>query len=50
MWKSRLASEVLADLGHQDLDLHRLHLVGEDVAEHLGVGVGQAWASTSSRL
>ena len=31
-----------ADLGHEDLDLHRLHLVGEDLAEDLGVLVGQA--------
>ena len=30
------------DLGDEDLDLHRLHLVGEDVAEHLGVAVGEA--------
>ena len=32
---------VLAQLGHQDLDLERLHLVGEDVAEVLRVEVGQ---------
>ncbi len=31
-----------ADLGHQDLHLHRLHLVREDLPEHLGVGVGEA--------
>ncbi len=31
-----------ADLGDEDLDLHRLHLVGEDLAEDLGVLVGQA--------
>ena len=30
-----------AELGHQDLDLERLHLVGEDVAEILGIEVGQ---------
>jgi hypothetical protein len=30
------------DLGDEDLDLHRLHLVGEDLAEDLGVLVGQA--------
>ncbi len=29
------------NLGDEDLDLHRLHLVGEDVAEDLGVLVGQ---------
>ena len=33
---------VLADLGHEDLHLHRLHLVGEDLSEDLGVRVGQA--------
>ena len=33
---------VLTDLGDEDLDLHRLHLVGEDLSEDLGVGVGQA--------
>jgi hypothetical protein len=33
---------LVADLGHEDLDLHRLHLVGEDLAEDLGVLVGQA--------
>ena len=31
----------LAQLGHQDLDLQRFHLVGEDVAEILRVEVGQ---------
>ena len=31
-----------ADLGHQDLDLHRLHLVGEHLTEDLRVLVGQA--------
>jgi hypothetical protein len=30
------------DLGDEDLHLHRLHLVGEDLAEDLGVLVGQA--------
>ena len=30
-----------AQLGHQDLDLEGLHLVGEDVAQELGVEVGQ---------
>ena len=30
-----------AQLGHQDLDLERLHLVGEHLAEVLGVEVGQ---------
>ncbi len=29
------------DLGHEDLDLHRLQLVGEDVAEDLGVLIGE---------
>ena len=33
---------VEANLGHQDLHLHRLELVGEDLPEALGVGVGQA--------
>ena len=32
----------VADLGDEDLDLHRLHLVGEDLAEDLGVLVGEA--------
>ena len=32
---------LVADLDHEDLDLERLHLVGEDVAEHLGVLVGE---------
>ena len=33
-----------ADLGHEDLDLVRLHLVGEHLAEGLRVGVGElAW-------
>ena len=31
----------LTQLGHQDLDLERLHLVGEDIAEILRVEVGQ---------
>ena len=32
----------LTDLGHHDLDLVRLLRLGEDRAERLGVGVGQA--------
>ncbi len=37
-----VAGGVEADLGDEDLDLHRLHLVGEDRAEHLRVAVGEA--------
>ena len=33
---------VVSHLGHQNLDLHRLHLVSEYLAEHLRVAVGQA--------
>src|SRR3546814_10240186 len=36
-----VAAALVADLGHEDLHLHGLHLVGEGVVEHLGVGVGQ---------
>jgi hypothetical protein len=32
----------LADLGDEDLHLQRLHLVGEDLPEDLGVLVGEA--------
>ena len=42
MWNTWSWLGVEADLGDEDLHLHRLHLVGEDLAEHLGVGVGQA--------
>ena len=31
-----------ADLGDEDLDLHRLHLVGEDLAQDLGVLIAEA--------
>ena len=31
-----------AELCDKDLDLERLHLVGEDIAEVLGVEIGQA--------
>ena len=42
MWNIWSPSGRQADLGDEDLDLHRLHLVGEDLAEDLGVLVGQA--------
>ena len=32
----------VADLGHENLDLHRLHLVGEDLPQALRVLVGEA--------
>ncbi len=32
-----------AHLGDHDLDLVRLDLLGEDLAQHLGIGVGQAF-------
>ena len=41
MWNSWSSAAVGAHLGDEDLDLERLHLVGEDVAEHLGVLVGE---------
>ena len=37
-----IAGAVVGHLGDEDLDLHRLHLVGEDLPEHLRVAVGQA--------
>ena len=37
-----VAGRLLTDFGDEDLDLHRLHLVGEDLAEDLGVLVGEA--------
>ena len=37
-----VAGCIEANLCDEDFDLHRLHLVGEDVAEHLGVAVCQA--------
>ena len=37
-----VAGGLLTDLGDEDLHLHRLHLVGEDLAEDLGVLVGEA--------
>ena len=37
----QLVGLAVAQLGHQDLHLERLHLVGEDVAEVLGVEIGQ---------
>ena len=42
MWKTWSWAASSPDLGHEDLDLHGLHLVGEDLAEDLGVGVGEA--------
>ena len=32
----------VADFGHENLDLHRLHLVGEDLSQALRVLVGEA--------
>ena len=40
--RSGRSSASVADLGHDDLDLVGLGLLGEDRAEGLGVGVGQA--------
>ena len=42
MWNIWSPAGSLTDLGDEDLDLHRLHLVGEDLAEDLGVLVGEA--------
>jgi hypothetical protein len=42
MWNSWSPRRFEPDLGHEDLDLERLHLVGEDVAEDLGELVGEA--------
>ena len=39
MWYSWWSSPIGAELGDEDLDLERLHLVGEDLAEVLGVDV-----------
>ena len=41
MWYSCGRPQAVAQLGHQDLHLERLHLVGEHLPEVLGVEVGQ---------
>ena len=49
MWYSSSLVGRRADLRDEDLDLVRLHLVGEHLAERLPVGVGERRARSRLR-